>query len=87
LRITSTGQDYTSLQSLRPSDVEAEKFPTLRYRFADFPRTLELSLVFRTAENSEDVAVSLPWPGDATRTFDLSQVPEWRGRIVEIGFA
>jgi len=87
LRITSTAEDYTSLQSLRPSDVEAEKFPTLRYRFADFPRTLELSLVFRTAENPEDVAVSLPWPGDATRTFDLSQVPQWRGRIVEIGFA
>lgn len=87
LRITSTGQDYTSLQSLRPSDIDAEKFPTLRYRFADFPRTLELSLVFRTAENAEDVAVSLPWPGDATRTFDLSQIPEWRGRIVEIGFA
>ena len=87
LRITASGQDYTSLQSLRPSDVDAEKFPTLRYRFADFPRTLELSLVFRTAENSEDVAVSLPWPGDATRTFDLSQIPEWRGRIVEIGFA
>ncbi|HEV7490460.1 MAG TPA: hypothetical protein VGO25_06610, partial [Rhodanobacteraceae bacterium] len=87
LRITSNGKDYTSLQSLRPSDVDAEKFPTLRYRFADFPRTLELSLVFRTSENPEDVAVSLPWPGDATRTFDLSQIPEWRGRIVELGFA
>jgi hypothetical protein len=87
LHIDSPGADFTSLQSLRPSDIDAEKFTTLRYRFADFPRTLELSLVFRTAENPEDVAVSLPWPGDATRTFDLSQVPEWRGRIVELGFA
>jgi hypothetical protein len=87
LRMNSSGEDYTSLESLRPSDVDAEKFPTLRYRFADFPRTLELSLVFRTADNSEDVAVSLPWPGDETRTFDLSQIPEWRGRIVELGFA
>ena len=87
LRIASTGADYTSLQSLHPSDLEADRFPTLRYRFADFPRTLELSLVFRTADNPEDVAISLPWPGNALRTFDLSRIPEWHGRIVELGFA
>ena len=60
---------------------------TLRYRFAGFPRTLELSLVFRTTESAEDIAISLPWPGEGTNTFDLSQVPEWQGRIVELGFA
>jgi len=87
LRVTATGNDFTSLQSLRPSDIDAERFTTLRYRFAGFPHTLELSLVFRTAGSPEDVAISLPWPGNATHTFDLSQVPEWRGRIVEIGFA
>lgn len=87
LRVASTGADYTSLQSLHPSDLDAERFPALRYRFADFPRTLELSLVFRTVDNPEDVAISLPWPGDAVRTFDLSRIPEWHGRIVEIGFA
>ena len=63
------------------------RFPTLRYGSSDFPRTLELSLVFRTAENPEVVAISLPWPGNETRTFDLGRVPEWQGRIVEIGFA
>jgi hypothetical protein len=87
LRVESSGADYTSLQSLNPSDLDAEKFPTLRYRFADFPRTLELSLVFRTADSPEDVAISLPWPGNGARTFDLSRVPEWHGRIVELGFA
>jgi hypothetical protein len=87
LRVTSTGDDFTSLQSLAPSGVDAASFPTLRYRFEDFPRTLELSLVFRTTESAEDVAVSLPWPGEGTNTFDLSQIPEWQGHIVEIGFA
>ena len=87
LRVESAGADYTSLESLTPSDLDAEKFPTLRYRFADFPRTLELALVFRTADSQEDIAISLPWPGNTGRTFDLSRVPEWRGRIVELGFA
>jgi hypothetical protein len=87
LRVTATGDDYTSLQSKRLSDIDAESFTTLRYRFADFPRTLELSLVFRTAESPDDIAISLPWPGEATQTFDLSRIPEWRGRIVELGFA
>ena len=87
LHVASAGADYTSLQSLHPSDLDADRFPTLRYRFADFPRTLELSLVFRTADQAEDVAISLPWPGDSVRTFDLSRIPQWHGRIVEIGFA
>lgn len=87
LRVTSAGADFTSLQSLQPADLDAASFPTLRYRFAGFPRTLELSLVFRTTESAEDIAISLPWPGEGTNTFDLSQVPEWQGRIVELGFA
>jgi hypothetical protein len=87
LDVSAPGDGYTSLQSLHPPDIDAEQFPTLRYRFADFPRTLELSLVIRTADNPEDIAIALPWPGDRVQTFDLSRVPEWRGRIVEIGFA
>lgn len=87
LRMTAAGSDYTSLQSTRPADVDAATLTTLRYRFADFPRTLELSLVFRTDEHPDDVAVSLPWPGDATGTFDLSQIPEWHGRVTELAFA
>jgi hypothetical protein len=87
LNVTAPGEGFTSLQSLHPFGLDAEQFPTLRYRFADFPQTLELSLVIRTAEHPEDIAIALPWPGDRAQTFDLSRVPEWRGRIVEIGFA
>ncbi|HET7923881.1 MAG TPA: hypothetical protein VFL30_03230, partial [Rhodanobacteraceae bacterium] len=87
LRVTSASADFTSLQSLAPSDVDAASFPTLRYRFESFPRTLELSLVFRTTESAEDIAISLPWPGEGTNTFDLSQIPQWQGHIEEIGFA
>ena len=87
LDVSAPGEGFTSLQSLHPPDIDAEQFPTLRYRFADFPRTLELSLVIRTADNPEDIAIALPWPGDRVQTFDLSRVPEWRGRVVEIGFA
>jgi len=87
LDVSAPGEGFTSLQSLHPSGIDAEQFPTLRYRFADFPRTLELSLVIRTADAPDDIAIALPWPGDRVQTFDLSRVPEWRGRIVEIGFA
>jgi hypothetical protein len=87
LRVTAASADFTSLESLAPSDLDAASFPTLRYRFADFPRTLELSLVFRTTENPDVVAISLPWPGEGTNTFDLSQVPAWGGHVTELGFA
>jgi hypothetical protein len=87
LRVEASGEDFTSLESLAPADLDAAELPTLRYRFRDFPRTLELSFMFRTADDSDVVAISLPWPGDSTRTVDLSRVPEWKGRIVEIGFA
>jgi hypothetical protein len=87
LRVTSASADFTSLQSLAPADLDAASFPTLRYRFENFPRTLELSLVFRTNESAEDIAISLPWPGEGTNTFDLSELPQWQGHIVEIGFA
>jgi len=88
LRVESASADHTSLQSLRAVSVDAADLSVLRYRFANFPRTLELSLVFRTADEPNDVhTIALPWPGNATGTFDLGPVPAWRGRIVELGFA
>ena len=74
----------TPLQHLRAMDL-----PILRYRFEDFPRTLELVLVFRRADAPEDVqTVALPWPGDGGVTFDLRTATEaWRGEIIELGFA
>lgn len=89
LGINSIGRQRMALQSLAlPQPVDAESRPVLRYRFEQFPRTIELSFVFRRAEDPGDVhTIALPPAGAHPGYFDLSGVPEWRGRIVEIGFA
>jgi hypothetical protein len=88
LRVEAPGADGNSLQSTTGQFVRADDFPLLRYHFAGFPRTLELSLVFRRADRPGDVqAISLPWPGNGESSFDLSRVPGWRGLITEVGFA
>jgi hypothetical protein len=87
LRIGAVGDERTALQSVALNGVDAAENPILRYRFEQFPHTLELSLVFRRM-GSEDVSVvSLPWPGGEDAWFDLGSVPEWKGRITEIAFA
>jgi hypothetical protein len=87
LQVGAVGDDGNALQSVHIAPLVAQDAPILRYRFQDFPRTLELSLVFRRADAPDDVQViTIPWPGDGWRTVDLRQVPEWRGEIVEIGF-
>ena len=55
LRVTAEGADHSALQVTQLPQLDARSFPILRYRFEDFPRTLELSLAFRTAENPDDV--------------------------------
>lgn len=88
LRVEAPAVDQTSLQSLSPTALDATDFPVLRYRFADFPYTLELALIFRTADDPEHVhTIALPWPGNSAGTFDLDKVADWRGRIIELGFA
>jgi len=88
LHVDSAGEDFSALQSIAVPNVDAAMFPILRYRFGDFPRTLELSLMFRTAEHPDDVqTISLPWPGKGVSTFDLSHVEAWKGTVVELGFA
>ena len=75
------------LQATALPDLRAADFPTLRYAFARLPRTMEVSLVFRTAEMPDDVqTISLPWPGTGASTFDLAHVASWRGTITELGF-
>jgi len=87
LRVSEAGNDGSALQTTQ-LDVRAENFPLLRYRFQDFPRTLELSLLFRRADAPADVhAVTLPWPGDGWCTVDLRGVSAWHGQIIELGFA
>ncbi|MBN8728152.1 MAG: hypothetical protein J0H15_10705 [Xanthomonadales bacterium] len=88
LQVEAAGEDHSALQVTQVPGLDASRFPVLRYRFRDFPRTLELSLVFRTAERPDDVrTLGLPWPGGGTGTVDLSRVAAWHGELVEIGFA
>ena len=87
LLVSAAADDYSALQVTDVADLRAADLPILHYAFTDFPRTLELSLVFRTREAPNDVeTVSLPAPAGGAATFDLSRVPGWRGTIVEIGF-
>jgi len=88
LQVSAAAEDYSALQVTDVPELEAADLPILHYAFAAFPRTLELSLVFRTREAPDDVeTVSLPAPGAGTQTFDLSRVAAWRGTIVEVGFS
>jgi hypothetical protein len=88
LRVAAVGDDGDALQSIALDHLRAEDFPLLRYRFDGFPRTLELSLIFRRADAPADVqAVTIPWPGKGWTTLDLRGVPGWRGEIVELGFS
>jgi len=87
LRVGAVGEDNSALQTVR-AQLNANDLALLRYRFDGFPRTLELSFVFRTAESPDDVqAVTVPWPGDGWVSVDLRKVPGWRGEITEVGFA
>ena len=88
LQVASAAEDFSALQSTAPAQLAAADFSILRYRFKHFPRTLELSLVFRTAENPGDVqTIALPWPGAGVSSFEVSRVARWRGTIIELGFA
>jgi hypothetical protein len=89
LGINAVGTDHMALQSVTLSaPIEASSFPVLRYRWQDFPRTLELSFVFRRADEPDDVhTITLPPAGAHPAYFDLSSTPDWRGRIIEAGFA
>lgn len=87
LRVGAVGDDGNALQATVLDGIRAADYPILRYRFEDFPRTLELSLVFRRADSPQDVhSVTVPTPGSGWQTVDLRKLPEWRGEIVELGF-
>lgn len=88
LKVETVAKDFTALQSTSLANLAASDFPILRYYFDKFPRTLELSLMFRTAESPDDVqSISLPWPDEHGSTFDLSRIATWKGTITELGFA
>ncbi len=89
LEVGAVGNERVALQSLPlgMQGIDAATLDVLRYRFENFPRTLELSLLFRRASDPDDVqVVSLPWPGRGESAFNLRDVPTWKGQITEIGF-
>jgi hypothetical protein len=89
LGIGAIATDGYALQTTSLEHLRAEDLPIVQYYFEDFPRTLELVLVFRRADAPDDVqTVALPWPGDGAVTFDLRAATDaWHGEIVELGFA
>lgn len=89
LGVGANAADGSALQSLEVQPFAADSLPVLGYGFEDFPRTLELVLVFRRADAPGDVqTVALPWPANGSGTIDLQRAtPDWRGTIIEIGFA
>jgi hypothetical protein len=86
LRVTSVSENGEALQLSRVR-INAETQSLLRYQFGKFPRTLELSLVFRREDATEPETVTVPWPEDHPCSVDLREVSGWRGTIVEVGFA
>jgi hypothetical protein len=86
LQVGAVGGDGNALQSIRLAPLHAADLPILRYRFSDFPRTLELTLVFRRAGEDDVQTVTIASPGTGWTTVDLRNVPEWRGDIIELGF-
>ena len=87
LRVAAVGDDGSALQAMRVGRLRADDFPVLRYRFDGFPRTLELSLVFRRSGEDDVHSETIPWPGDGWTAIDLRRLPGWSGDIVELGFA
>lgn len=89
LNIAAIGAEQVAMQALTlDAPIVARDFPVLRYRWQHFPRTLELSFLFRRADAPGDVhTITLPPAGRHPGYFDLGDVPDWRGDITEIGFA
>lgn len=89
LNIAAIGDERMAVQSLRfAQPIDARAFRLLRYRWKAFPRTLELSFMFRRVDAPGDVqTITLPPAGRFPAYFDLAEVPAWQGRISEIGFA
>jgi hypothetical protein len=80
LGVGAIASDGNAMQSIPMDGLRAADYPLLTYQFEDFPRTLELLLVFRRADTPGDVqTVALPWPGDGVVTVDLKvATPAWR---------
>lgn len=87
LRVDALGARALGLQTWRVS-LQAEDYDLLHYRFEGLPRSLAIDLVFRRAAQPENVVTTtLPAPVLGNGTVDLQALPQWRGRITELGFS
>ncbi|MFT3793060.1 MAG: hypothetical protein QM741_18780 [Rudaea sp.] len=90
LVVDALGADGNGLQTIQVGRARADETPVLCYRMADFPDTLELSLVFRRIDADADAdlgTISIPSPGRSRACVNLATLPDWQGEIREIGFA
>lgn len=87
LRVSALAGADGALQVHPLPAIEAARFPVLRYRLDDLPRTLELALVFRRQDDPELQVLTIAGAGAGAATLRLADIPDWRGRIVELGFA
>ena len=85
LTIDASGPDHSALQVREGESINAADWRILRYSMTGLPRTLEVSLVYRTPDHPDWQAVSLPWPVNGSASFDLSRVPGWHGEITGMG--
>jgi hypothetical protein len=85
LFVTGTHRD-TALQVLPGLALDAGRLKVLRYSARDFPATLELALTWRRADDPlHSHIATLPAPGQGVRSFDLGQLPDWHGTVIELG--
>ena len=88
LAVSGLAADGTGLQTAPLDHLRASDFPVLTYRFEDFPDTLELSLMFRRADMPDDLQmIPIPASGGGTASVDLAAFADWKGEIIELGFA
>ncbi len=77
----------SALQALAGMDFDAEELSVLRYRMRNFSSALELVFLWRLADDPEMLhSATIPKPRGGDQTFALDQLPNWQGRVVEIGF-
>ena len=77
----------SALQTATGLDVVADDLTMLRYRMQDYPGTLELVFLWRRADDLQTLhSATIPAPRGGDQAFALTQLPDWRGRVVEVGF-
>jgi hypothetical protein len=85
LHLTELSQDDRAIVTSK-TNLQANDYPFIEYRLNNFHPGEVVYLIWRTAENPEDIArARLHWTGDKA-TYNVARHKEWQGRITELGF-